>query len=1010
LPVWVAAGVWLAALLATAWHGSTRHLAELQSQQQQATSRLGASVVESLDQLAVSAAAAQGLFHASSQVEPHEWSALARTLRRAQVVEPAAVFAFVQRASTDGPEAAEGDPVVRASVQLIDQPGAMWIAPGQDVATSVAMRQILTDALRTGRRSLGTVADFGDGEARLVAAVPVAADQAAVGGAGWVIVAARAEDVLERAWRDAVGDEQHLDAALFDLAGSPQAPIAARGFGGATTAADRVVVAATGPPDATWEVRTWLPQPRVVEMLAAIAAPLAVAFALGGLLTAVVWALAGSSRRSHELAVAMTRDLRQSEMRLQSFIEHAAAAVAMFDTQMRYIAFSRRWLADYGLDHSILGRSHYDVFPELPQRWKDVHVRCLGGGIERCEADAFDRADGSRQWLRWDVRPWRAADGAIGGLMMFTEDITADLEAARVRETTAVVMDALTLGKPLTEVLALITNLAETLESDLRASVLLLRDGCLYACAGPSLPPEFHALIQGVPIGPAVGSCGTAAFRRETVIVTDTHTDPKWAAWVDLARRFELRACWSLPIFGGTDGPASGPRRVLGTLAMYYRTVRTPSARQLHLAKELAHLAAVAIERSESAEALQRTLAELTAARVQAEAANLAKSEFLANMSHEIRTPMTAILGFADVLADEATHPLDSQQRADAIEAIRRNGDHLLAIINDVLDISKIEAGKMKIERLAVDVGSLVREVAASMRDRATAKGVALVVDVAPTLPAAVLTDPLRLRQILLNLVGNAIKFTDRGSVHVAAGLDDQRRLRVLVRDTGIGMTEQQRRGLFQAFSQADTSTTRRFGGTGLGLRISKRLAEMLGGDVAVESAVGKGSTFTVTLPAEPAPAEQAAASDSSKKAAERGNSRSLAGARILLAEDGQDNQRLVSLLLRRAGANVTIAENGRLAVGSLCDGGDSKNALRSPCPFDLVLLDMQMPEMDGYAVAGLLRQKGFDRAVIALTANALSGDRDRCLAAGCDDYLTKPVDRQALLTACERALQARTG
>ncbi|MBL8750503.1 MAG: PAS domain S-box protein [Planctomycetes bacterium] len=700
----------------------------------------------------------------------------------------------------------------------------------------------------------------------------------------------------------------------------------------------------------------------------------------------------------------------EAHARLQVFVDHAAAAVAMFDKDMRYLACSRRWLSDYGLENeTILGRNHYDVFPEIPDRWKEIHRRCLQGAVEMSSADRFERADGRCQWLRWDVRPWRAVDGSIGGLMMFTDDITAALEAARLRETTATVMEAIAADRALPEVLAMLTAAAEQTYGDLRASVLLLRDGKLWLGAGPSLPPDYNAAIEGIAIGPAVGSCGTAAFTGRRVIVADTWVDAKWDVCRDLARRHDLRACWSQPIVAGGSQPGAGAR-VLGTFAMYFRTPREPTPPQIRLVEDLAHLAAVAIERCRASEALHATMRDLVAARRQAEAASLAKSEFLANMSHEIRTPMSAILGFADILADEPLAPLLPRQRQEALAAIRRNGDHLIAVINDVLDISKIEAGKMSVERIATDARQVVDDVVSQLRERAEAKGLAVQVVHADDVPRSFLADPLRLRQILVNLLGNAIKFTDSGSVTVATALapgpDGAPWLRVNVIDTGIGMSPAQCVSVFDAFTQADTSTTRRFGGTGLGLRISKRLAEVLGGDIAVESELGRGSVFTLRVPAPPVPDGEALPAAAPAAVPARDDARpSLAGARILLAEDGRDNQRLLTLLLRRAGADVTIAENGRAALAAMCEGSDPTAALRSPQPFDLVLMDMQMPELDGYAAATMLREKGFSAPVIAITAHALAGDRERCIAAGCDDYLRKPVDRVALVEACVRAM-----
>jgi len=1036
-PVIFTAGLALAGIVGTALHAFDQESDHAALQQSEATQRIAERIANHVDQMGVAAAAAQGLFLASKSVERDEWDAFAGALRSAgsldgstnlgfaQRVPRAALAEFVHHVRADGAsEFAAVGPLPDGAETLVllryrSAPDNRGLALGAELSSNPTLDRACRRSTETGAWTVAELVADGRSprDRRLIGCMPVfakgkplaTAAERALACEGWIIAGVRLLDVLEQARNASLGLDASTSVLMSERHGATGPPIVCGGeWEGREASVDFVIG------DRGYRLTTVRRAPSPGATIAAIAPQLGIAIALGSLLTAVVWTLAGATRRSQALAVAMTRDLRQSDARMQVFIEHAAAAVAMFDLQMRYMTFSRRWLTDYGLDHTILGRSHYDVFPEIPERWKEVHRHCLAGSVERCEADPFDRADGTRQWLRWDVRPWRSDDGSIGGLMMFTEDITADLEATRVRETTVAVLNGITAGRPLQEVLALITNLAESLDSDLRASVLLLRDDKLYSVESPSLPAAYSAAIQGIAIGPEVGSCGTAAWRRELVVCSDVWTDPKWANWIELARKFELRSCWSMPIFGGTGNatePASRLRRVIGTLAMYHRTPRTPTAHQVRLAQDLAHLAAVAIERWQSAEALRQSLAELEAARGNAEAANLAKSEFLANMSHEIRTPMTAILGFADVLADDEQHPLTTSQRRDALDAIRRNGDHLLAIINDVLDLSKIEAGKMTIERLAVEPMQVVQDVVSLLAERADAQGIQLEVAADGDLPRAILTDPTRLRQILLNLVGNAIKFTHRGSVRVTADVvatnADAPMLRIRVTDTGVGMTASQAASLFGAFVQADTSTTRRFGGTGLGLRISKRLAAMLGGDIQVESAEGVGSTFTVTIPAQATdlPVVEVGGDAATRQPS---GSRSLAGARILLAEDGRDNQRLITLLLRRLGATVTVAENGKLAVGSLCEAGDLQQGLQSPTPFDLVLLDMQMPEMDGYAAAALLREKGFAGPVIALTANALSGDRERCLAAGCDDYVRKPVNRDELFVACDRALGAR--
>ncbi len=405
---------------------------------------------------------------------------------------------------------------------------------------------------------------------------------------------------------------------------------------------------------------------------------------------------------------------------------------------------------------------------------------------------------------------------------------------------------------------------------------------------------------------------------------------------------------------------------------------------------------------------LEAALADLERARDSAEAANRAKSEFLANMSHEIRTPMTAILGFLDVLGDPNAS-LDA--RADALDTIRRNGEHLLEVINDILDLSKIEAGVMSIERVECHVDRLLADVLSLMQVRAASRGLALRAEFANPIPETILSDPTRLRQILINLIGNAVKFTERGSVRVvvssppdARGAPSSDQLVFEVIDTGIGMTPEQTLNLFQPFFQADSSTTRRFGGTGLGLTISRRLAGLLGGSITAESEPGVGSVFKLTISAPPAPNARhialpglLAPSHATAAPPTLPVGQPLQAMSILLAEDGPDNQRLVRRILERAGAAVEVAENGQVALDTALD------RWRAGRRFDVILMDMQMPVMDGYNATRRLRQERYPGPVVALTAHAMGADRERCLAAGCDEYATKPIDHRSLIQLLRR-------
>ncbi|MGB3800696.1 MAG: ATP-binding protein, partial [Lewinella sp.] len=593
--------------------------------------------------------------------------------------------------------------------------------------------------------------------------------------------------------------------------------------------------------------------------------------------------------------------------------------------------------------------------------------------------------DGGYRWLSWNALPF--PDEEV--IYCAAGDVTQSRRLRSVADGQKRAMELSMQGAVLPSILQrLILTMEENVSSGVRASILLLsEDGeHLITGAAPSLPAAYNDAINGMRIGIGEGSCGTSAATGEMYLAEDIDTDPNWLSFRELALSHGLHACWSTPILSSTG-------EVSGTFALYYDRSQAPSRNEKQLVGIISRTAGIVIEREQNLKIRRKTQRQIIKARNEAQAANLAKSEFLANMSHEIRTPMNVVVGVANLLHQHENLTPDQEE---LVHTLQNSANGLLALIDDLLNISKIEAHGVELERVPFRVEQLLEDVADMMRPRAESKGLTFELTGREELDGRFLGDPARLRQIILNLCSNAIKFTESGSIVLQVRrkptpTDHRDMVTIAVTDTGIGIERSKLKTIFQKFTQADSSINRKFGGTGLGLFISRQLVELMDGKLSVESEVGSGSTFTVRVPLLKDVDPPLASIVDEDMPLPEPQSTSKQTRRVLVVEDFEPNVIITTRYLRIFGYPFEVAVNGTEAV-ERAKSGD----------YAVILMDVQMPELDGFEATRRIRSyervHHLDRVpIIAMTAHGLADDRDHCLEAGMDDYLAKPFSSAEL-------------
>lgn len=665
---------------------------------------------------------------------------------------------------------------------------------------------------------------------------------------------------------------------------------------------------------------------------------------------------------------------KQSE--LKAFVENTPAAIAMFDKNMNYIVATNKWCEDYGIeDRSLKDRKHYGVIPKSSTSWIKVYERCLQGTIEKKEEDKILFSNGKVEWLKWEMRPWYNYKNEIGGIIAMSEIITSRKEAEelafrqqkRMREIYQITSD-------------LVGDISDRIKKVIEKATLALNMdfGVLGKISGNNyLIREYfnpHNLLNiENKLHPLDSTLCNITYTESGVVTIHDLTQSPWASHANISS-VQTKSYIGVTVWKGGNK--------YGTLSFSAREAHKEGFTQADqdFVQLLGQWIGAAIDR--------RTFEkELVVAKEKAEEASNAKAQFVSTMSHEIRTPLNAVIGISHLLLDQ--NP--KKEQINNLQTLQFSANNLLALINDILDFSKIESDKVEFEAIEFSIKEMLDRLVSMLEFKAKEKGIDLVMYQHERLPEKVKGDPIRLNQIITNLVSNAIKFTDMGGVSLAVEVleetADTIQTKFVVTDTGIGIPKEKLEHIFNSFAQASSDTSRKYGGTGLGLAIAKKLVEIQGGDITVASESGKGSTFTVNMELKKAAVDNQSNGHILRKEKKVMN---MEGMRVLLAEDNEVNQMVAIQFLKKKLIKTEVVNNGVMALEKI----QSKS-------YDLVLMDLQMPEMDGYEAAQRIRSFAdpYFKAIpiIALTASTMTEVRKKVKASGMDDYISKPFSPDTL-------------